>query len=214
MNKNRTMKQQEGAALVIGVILLMIISVIGITSMKSALLQDRMASGLKNRELADAAAMSLLVEAERWLFDYYIEGNAVALGIGSPFMLSPRSDEAYKFRTERSLVDVAGTNEDGWDNLIDINAEFGGILAKNPKFIIEPQDEASFGGGAAGGGTSYGITEGEADDGSAGSTGGSSAADGTEGGGKLSLYRIVVKATDTTGHVISAFESVMSVKVR
>lgn len=209
MNKNRINKKQNGAALVVGIILLMVISVIGVTSMKSALLQDRMASGLKNREIADAAAMSLMVEAERWLFDYYIEGNAVALGVGSPYMLSPRSDEAYTFRTERQLKDVSNSNEDGWDSLIDINAKFGGILAKNPKFIIEPQDNASSGGGGG-----YGKANGEFEDSSAGSTNGSSAADGTEGGGKLLLYRIVVKATDTTGHIISAFESVMSVKVR
>lgn len=199
-------KKQNGAALVIGIILLLIISVIGITSMKSALLQEKMASGLKNREIADAAAMSLLVEAERWLFDYYIQSNGVILGTGSPFMVPPRSDEAYDFRTQRELTG-------GWDNLVDINSEFDGVLAENPRFIIEPQDDSSYSGA-----TGYTLRNvlGEFDEGSAGSTGGGGAndGDGTEGGGKLLLYRIVAKSTDTTGHIISAFESVMSVQVR
>ena len=92
MKNTTNMKKQEGVALVIGLILLLVITVIGINSMKSALLQEKMSSTLKNRELADAAALTMLVAAERYLYNYYSIGNNTTLGTGAPFIVAPDSD--------------------------------------------------------------------------------------------------------------------------
>jgi len=185
--KYKQKNQQQGVALVIGMILLLIISVIGITSMKSALLQERMAAGLKNRELADAAAMSLLVNVEKWLYDNFETSNGVALTAGSPYVIEPGSPQAIAFRTSRNFND--GYELEG----AYINAQYGGILANEPQFIIESIKSV------------------------VAASGGSVEFDGSAGGGEpgeLRLYKIITKATDTTGNLFSSFESVMSVKNR
>ena len=202
--KNLKLKnKQKGATLAIGMILLLIISVIAMTSMKSGLLQERMAAGLKNRELADAAAMSLLVEVERYLYSYYELNNGTTLDIGSDYMVTPREQTATSFRSQRDLsggyVNVGG---------VSINTQYGGLLAAEPRFIIEPINSGSQG---SAGTISYGNTMGEYVDAAAG---GGSPDDGTKGSQDLMKYRIVSKATDTTGHLYSAFESVISVMVR
>ena len=194
-------KRQQGVALAIGMVLLLIISIIGITSMKSAILQDKMAAGLKNRELADAAALSLLVEAEKYIYDYHKVSNSVVLGAGAQYTIQPRSDESNTFRAGRNLTS-------GYElSATSINSQFGGILKLEPRFIIEATHDLA---NDTTGSTPFGGTEGELGD--------SSAGDSSTGGGELSsklyIFRIVSKATDTTGHVFSAFESVMTVKTR
>lgn len=186
MRKYKSKNKQAGVALAIGIVLLLIISLIGVNSMKSALLQERMAAGLKNREIADAAAMSLLVDIERWLYSYYQTNNGVTLGVGSNYMMVPRGNESYAFKTQRNL-------SGGWVGPININSKFNGILAQEPRFIIEP-----LAGALISGTTNFGATNGE----------------GIDGDNPMALYRITAKATDTTGNIISGFESVMSVKIR
>ena len=182
-------------------ILLLIISIIGITSMKSAILQDKMAAGLKNREIADAAALSLMVEAEKFIYDYHIGSNSVVLGAGSQYVVEPRSDISKSFREDRDFLsgyELSGST---------INSQLGGVLKNEPRFIIEATHDLAI---DSSGSTPFGTTTAELD--------GSSAGDASSGGGelnsKLYTYRIVSKATDTTGHVFSAFESVMTVKTR
>ena len=194
--------KQTGAALAIGMMLLLIISAIGITSMKSAILQEKMAAGLKNRENADAAALVLLRAAEKWLFNYYKQSNDTILSPGIGAVIEPRSDMAYNFRSERNL-------SDGWTHP-------GGLVLKNifsladePRYIIE--DFESIVDVAGGGsGTSFTTTDGESDNSNAGSN------DGQDGSDTFTvlLYRLVSKANDSTGHLYTGFESVYSTVVR
>lgn len=200
MKNYKFKKNQNGIALAIGMILLLIISIIGVTSMKSALLQDKMAGGLKNKELADAAALSLMSAVERWLHNQFENNNGVTLGVESPYVVVPRSTEAKAFRADRNL----SGGYDGLPDIEDINLKFGDILAENPKFMIESQKDSVNADGSATN-TSTSVSA-EFDDHSAGGS------MGNEGGGALVLYRIISKATDTTGHIISGFESVISVK--
>jgi type IV pilus assembly protein PilX len=193
--------KQQGVALAVGMVLLLVISIIGITSMKSALLQERMAAGLKNRELADAAALSLLVEAEKYIYDYHKESNSVVLGAGSQYTVEPRSTLSNSFRVDRNL-------SSGYEfNGTSINSKLGDVLKYEPRFIIEATHDLA---SDPSGSTPFGSTSAE--------LGGSSAGDSSSGGAQLSsklyTFRIVSKATDTTGHVFSAFESVMTVKTR
>ena len=203
MRNLKLKNKQSGAALAIGMILLLIISVIAMTSMKSGMLQERMAAGLKNRELADAAAMSLLVEIERYLYSYYELNNGTTLDLGSDYMVTPRGSYAIDFRNQRGL-------SGGYANVggVSINTQYGGVLAAEPRFIIEPINSGSQG---SAGTISFGDTDAEDDDASAG---GSNPDDGAKSSQELMKYRIVSKATDTTGHLFSAFESVISVMVR
>lgn len=191
---------QTGAALAMGMMLLLVVSVIGITSMKSALLEDKMASGLKNRELSDAAALTLLVAAEHWLFSYFKQSNGTALTSSCSFCLETRSSDAHLFRTEKSL-------NGGFEHpTLNINDLFGGVLAAEPKFIIESISDISVAEG--GNGNNYGESGGEEQGGSAGGVSGNS-----ENTPTPESYRVVSKATDSTGHSYSGYESVFSIVV-
>ncbi len=63
--KNRTSIQaQRGAALVIGLIMLLLLTLIGVAGMKDTLLQQKMVANAKDREMALQAAESALRAAE------------------------------------------------------------------------------------------------------------------------------------------------------
>ena len=178
MKKNK----QQGVALAIGMILLLTISVIGITSMKSALLEDKMAASLKNRELSDAAALSVLTAGEYWIYSYFRNNNGVDLTKDCNFCYEPRSIQARLFQTEKNLSN-GFTHPQG----VSINSEFGGILADEPRFYIE-------------------LVEGS--NGNFGRTGGEPDSNDNSGGSQIKLFRVIAKATDTTGHMYSGYESV------
>ena len=197
MKNTTNMKKQEGVALVIGLILLLVITVIGINSMKSALLQEKMSSTLKNRELADAAALTMLVAAERYLYNYYSIGNNTTLGTGAPFIVAPDSDESIAMRKFRNM-ETGFSYIDG----LDIDSEFDGQLHDEPVFIIEDLKVN---------GAFFGAVEGETDGGASGSMGGDNP---DNNNSKVQLFRIVSKANDSSGNIYSAFESVMSVRTK
>ena len=62
-----TPHSQRGAALLISLILLLVMSLIGVTAMQSATLQERMAGNTRDRHLAFQAAEAALREAETFL---------------------------------------------------------------------------------------------------------------------------------------------------
>lgn len=198
--------KQKGAALAIGMMLMLIISSISITAMKTSLMEEKMAAGLKNREIADSAALSLLSHIEGYLFNYYLNSNGTALQAGSPYILIPRSEESNNFRNTNSM-------EYGYSELngTSINSQLGGILSLEPRFIIEEASNSIAGKDSAG--NSYAKTGAE-DDNAAAASSSNGGATGDESNAIIQIYRIMTKSTDTTGFAISAFESVMSVQVR
>ena len=62
-------KHQQGAALAIGLILLLIITLSGYVSMKGTILQEKMAIGLHNRALSNNGANSALRGGESFLYN-------------------------------------------------------------------------------------------------------------------------------------------------
>ncbi len=76
MNK-KSLRKQEGAALFVGLVILAIITIMGYTSMKGTILQERMAAGLHNRSLAHSGANSAVREGEEFMFDLITETNGV-----------------------------------------------------------------------------------------------------------------------------------------
>ena len=202
--KNKS--KQNGVALVIGMILLLVISTISITAMKTSILESKMVAGLKNKEIADAAARSLLNEVERYLYSYYLVSNGTALQAGSEYILKPRSTQSYLFRNSGELTggftEISG---------LSINEKFSGILNEEPQFIIEELSNATSGKDTNG--ISYAKTDAEMDNaGAASSANGGGTGD--ESSTEVKLFRVVAKSTDTTGHSIAAFESVMSVQIK
>ena len=72
----RTQKQ-TGAALIVGLILLVIITLIGYSTMKGTMLQEKMAAGLHNRVLAYGGANSALRNGESFLYNLIDSTNGV-----------------------------------------------------------------------------------------------------------------------------------------
>lgn len=68
-----SLTKQSGAALVIGLIFILIMTIIGVAAMQNTTFQERMAGGFQDRELAFQAAETSLRAGEIWLRD---EDNA------------------------------------------------------------------------------------------------------------------------------------------
>ncbi|MCC5869833.1 MAG: pilus assembly protein [Gammaproteobacteria bacterium] len=67
VQSTRPPRQQRGMALVISLILLLLMSLIGLTAMQSSTLQERMAGNTRDRHLAFEAAEAALREGEAFL---------------------------------------------------------------------------------------------------------------------------------------------------
>ena len=189
INKNK----QQGVALAIGMLLLLVVSVIGVTSMKSAMLQEKMAGGVRHHEVADAAALSLLVEVERWIFNWYNVNNGTELVTGSHGIIDVETESAlaHSFRTNRDLNEGFDFQSLGGHTIQSqmISTRTGETLELEPKYIIENLTEG-IGNEATG----------EFDDGGSGSSPSE----------KPVYYRIITKAVDDSGKMFSAFESTIS----
>lgn len=64
---NMTPDYQRGSALVVSLMILMVMTIIGITAMGSTTLEERMANNNRQRQLAFQSAESALRDAENWL---------------------------------------------------------------------------------------------------------------------------------------------------
>jgi len=61
------MNGQRGAALFMSLIILLVMTILGVTSMKNTVLEERMAGGLRDRSLAFQAAEAALRDGEKFL---------------------------------------------------------------------------------------------------------------------------------------------------
>lgn len=62
-----SMGRQEGSALLVSLVMLLLISLIAVAGMQTTIMQERMSSNLADRELAFQAAEAALRDAETWL---------------------------------------------------------------------------------------------------------------------------------------------------
>jgi len=149
-------KRQQGAALAVGLILLLIITLMGYVGMKGTMLQEKMAAGLHNRSLAMAGANSAVRAGESFLYNLIDSTNSVqARGTpsGSFFDLysqltsekdlSAPINPIVKLFKERNWNSAAGT--------VHANdfttSTYNGALSQQPQYIIEELPyELSFGG--------------------------------------------------------------------
>ncbi len=102
---------QSGAALVIGLLILLVITLISVTAMKSTLLQEKMAAGLRNNIQSLEAANSALRNGEAFLWNYYKTSNGVHLvatddGSSVGGIYKPNAPAVRSFLQSRSTVSV------------------------------------------------------------------------------------------------------------
>ena len=200
---NQNMKQhakQQGAALAVGLILLLIITLMGYTGMKGTMLQEKMAAGLHNRSLANAGANSALRAGEDFLYNLVESTNGV-IPEGTPDGVLQRiysrlgGDQEPTDPLNPIVVDFKKRNWShpaGVDHAFDFTAvNNNGALYETPEYIIEEI---------------AGIT-GALDNSQAwGETGGSGSA-----GSNLRNYLITGKSMSGDGKTISLVQSTFTV---
>ncbi len=65
--KNNNLQTQNGSALIISLIILLVMTILGIQGMQSSALEEKMASNYRDRAMAFEAAEAALVAGEAWL---------------------------------------------------------------------------------------------------------------------------------------------------
>ena len=112
---NKPLKKQQGAALFVGLILLVIMTLMGYTSMKGTMLQEKMAAGLHNKTLALGGANTAMRNGESFLYNLVSQSNGV------PIEGTPSGSMANIY----SYYNVAGDDSSG------INSNITGFKARN-----------------------------------------------------------------------------------
>lgn len=154
MNTNfpKSSISQSGATLVIALIILLVMSMIGISNMQSSTLQERMAGNAKQKTTARIAAESALKEAERWLTANVRSSADLFLfsGVGGLYTAVPTlyaRAAAPVARSAESIADVTVAENwvgrgHGLGSYQEPNSDSNGLIdgelvAQQPQYIIE-----------------------------------------------------------------------------
>ena len=136
-------QKQGGAVLIVAMVIMVIMSVLGISSRVSSSLQQKMTTAYQQRSLAGYAAESALKNAEAWMIENIrstgkiskFSSNAAAdNGLYSNYPLA--GEISTPMPASASLADV--TNPALWtaNNSIAVTT-YDGSAAKQPRYIIE-----------------------------------------------------------------------------
>lgn len=110
-------RQQEGVALVVGLIFLVITTLIAVTAMSGVVMQERMAGNLRNSSIAFSAAESAARAGELYLRDLISLGEVIVgncTGTGSAGMFDRQNGTACG-QAQLELIDAFRTDLDWSD---------------------------------------------------------------------------------------------------
>jgi len=130
-NHKPTAQRQTGAALMVSLMILLVLTLIGVTSMSTTILEEKMAGGLRNQNLAFQAAEAALRAGEIWIGAQNQIPNAVASCDTPPCQVMELG----------SLGDLT-THDDAWWGLnareygAEDTQEIDEVFA-DPRFIVE-----------------------------------------------------------------------------
>ncbi len=130
-------KQQSGATLLVALIILLVMSIIGIASMKGSTLQERMAGNARQKAVATNAAQLAMREAELWLIANIANPPAIPNlsafdGSAALFSASARTGASAQ------PVDFDVTDEAAWASEgVQSTAMSSALVSTQPKYIIE-----------------------------------------------------------------------------
>jgi type IV pilus assembly protein PilX len=130
MNRMLSPRRQHGAALLVCLIILVLVTLIGITTMKSSALQEKMSGGNSDKTLAFQAAEMTLRDAERHIKLNLTSVSGFAAGCAAGLCLAPSNgtSAADTVNWESGAVSNYGAGSGA--------AALSG-LARQPKYIIE-----------------------------------------------------------------------------
>lgn len=153
----RLPRRQRGVVLVVSLIFLVLLTILAISASTRSLLQERMAGGLRNSQLAETAAENALRGAEWKLWTVGSQGG-ISCGstvITDCYVYSPGSPitTVDKFRTSAGWVTDGSAEYKGFDGSLDYTKLDGSklssdekliaALAHNPRYLIEDLGEES-----------------------------------------------------------------------
>ncbi|MEN8131097.1 MAG: PilX N-terminal domain-containing pilus assembly protein [Pseudomonadota bacterium] len=123
--------RQDGAVLFISLIMLLLLTLIGITGMQTTTFEERMAGNSRDRQMAFEAAETALLAAET-----YIEDNVIAIGAFD----NDGSDALYDDSMEKiwNLIDWDGTDGVNTNEALsysDFDSTYN--IHTSPKYVIQ-----------------------------------------------------------------------------
>lgn len=139
MMKNLTSRNCNGSVLIISLLILLVLTMLGVTALDTTVMEERMSTNTRQRNLAQQAAETALKGAEQWLTN--AAGNVVTKGHISKF--NGASGLYDSTITARSLTwDV--NDETNWSTansqivttLTTFN-DFGTDIPGAPRYVIE-----------------------------------------------------------------------------
>jgi len=156
--------RQQGVALVVGLIFLLITTLIAVTAMSGVVMQERMAGNLRNTSVAFAGAESAARAGELYLRELIsrgedITGNCTGSGAARLFnrdgCTQAQLDAVQNFRTNK---DRSGSPDPDWVHELppdmisdeDLGDPNGGGMSARPLFMIEYLGSYSAIGGTGG----------------------------------------------------------------
>lgn len=148
-------RKQDGAALLVCLIILVLVTLIGLTTMKSASLQEKMSGGNSDKALAFQAAEMTLRDAEKHVRNNINSVSGFVAGCAASLCLAP-SDGT-------SMADKVDWESDKTAKYGDGSGAAGiGGVARQPRYIIEllseMQPPLGYSVKASNTGTAYRIT--------------------------------------------------------
>ncbi len=127
--KTRSSTQQQGAALVTSLIILLILTVLGVTAMSGSSLQELMAGNFRDQTLSFQATESALSDAERTIESWTIQplpDDTGSNGVFNPDLFGVFEDKAFD-----ASVWASGT----------VYSQAGALpVSQDPVYIIEEVD--------------------------------------------------------------------------
>ncbi|MBI2398875.1 MAG: hypothetical protein HYV17_13875 [Xanthomonadales bacterium] len=155
-NRMRSRREQRGGALLVGMILLVVSTMIAVVAMGSTVLQERMTGAQRNDSLAHQGAESALRGAERNMWDQYAASDGLNVSARAAGSLD---EEVLEFRENAGWLEPLIASEYGDIDLDSLpNHSGSGRLAEQPRLVVERLPgsgclEAHCGGATTGGGS-------------------------------------------------------------
>jgi len=134
MNHKILRSKQSGVVLVIGLLILMVLTVLGLTGMRMTTFEEKMSGNEKDKHVAFEAAEAALVDAEN-----FISTNIITVGNfdtdGSDGLYDDSNEEVWK------MIDWKG-NDGSNNNEALVHSSFDSTykVKTSPKYIIEYYD--------------------------------------------------------------------------
>lgn len=132
-------KHQQGSALLVSLIILVVMTLLGLSGMRTSVMEEKMAGNMRDSELAFQAAEAALRDAEKYIQDNVIS-TASFDGDGSDGLYDNTDSRIWE---SVDWTDASSLVHDGFDS-----GTTGVNVTTAPRYVI--QHLASVGGGVAG----------------------------------------------------------------